>query len=283
MTTPKLFNRKATKIRFFALYTISILLVLVLFASFTQGRISDVGKTILPASSAITARTAVDELLHQQMEKLEDARARYAGKDTSRAATDAIQAEKASFFAVVDSIRKATASLSDAEEKQQIEALLTTFSRSAESGVVVLKNAAAAHDIATGKAGPTQEEMDELKEILAQKEQKIMDLERATRGAQGAQNVIQEKDKTIATLQNKITSLETALAQQPKQLQPRNDAGAAEWQAKYNKMKEANDQLRSINQKYESQANALKTSYKEVIDDNKRLASQIQALKAGKN
>lgn len=278
MTTPRLFNRRMAKIRFFVLYTISILLVLVLVASFTQDRTGNANKGLLTASSASGTRTAVDELLHQQMEKLEDIRARYA-KDTSRTATDAIQTEKASFFAIVDSVRKAAASLSDAE-KQEVEALLTTFSRSAESGIVVIKGIDS-----NGKAGPTQAEMDELKDILAQKEQKILDLQKAAPGGQGLQALVQEKDKTIASLQNKITTLETTLAQQPKTVQsaPRNDAGAAEWQAKYNKMKEANDQLRSINQKYESQANALKTSYKEVIDDNKRLASQIQALKAGKN
>lgn len=285
MTTPKLPDQKMAKIRFFVFYTISVLLVLILAASFTQGHTPNAEKTAA-ASSSTGVRIAIDELLHQQMEKLEDVRAAYAGKDTSRVALDAIQTEKASFFAVIDSIRKATASLPDATEKQQIETLLTTFGRSAESGVIVLKNAGTStRDSSAGVASPTREEMDELKEILAQKEQKIIDLEKSAQGTQGSQAVLQEKDKTITTLQNKVTSLETALAQQPKtmQSQSRTDGGASEWKDKYNKIKESNDQLRATNQKYESQANALKTSYKEVIEDNKRLASQIQALKGGKN
>lgn len=270
--------------RFFALYTLSILLVLVLFASFARSNVAGIPNSP-PASLASNVRTTIDETLHRQMEKLEEVRARYAGKDTTRAAMDAVQMEKASFFGVIDSIRKATASLASAGEKQQIEALLTSFSRSAETGVVVLQNTAAASQGAAGTAGPTKEEMDELKEILAQKEQKIMDLEKAAQGTQGTGAVLQEKDKTIASLLNKVTSLETTLAQRPRTVPsgPANDGGAAEWRDRYNKLKETNDQLRSTNQKYESQANALKTSYKEVIDDNKRLASQIQALKAGKN
>ena len=271
MTTPKPASRKAAKTRFFVLYTVSVLLVLVLFASFTQGSGNDNYKA---SSDASATRIAIDDLLHQRLERLETVRTQY-GKDSSSAATNAIQAEKASFFAAVDSVRKA-ASLSGADEKQEIESLLTTFSRSAESGVVVVKGNAA--------GGPTKEEMDELKDILAQKEQKIADLEKGSQGNQAGQALLQEKDKTIASLQSKVNALETQLAQQPKTATvARNDAGAAEWQNRYNKMKETADQLRSTTKTYETQANALKNSYKEVLEDNKRLASQIQALKAGKN
>lgn len=278
MTTPKLVNRKAIKIRFFVLYTLSVVLVLVLFASFTRGNDANNGKALISSSAAAT-RVAIDNLLHERLEKLEAVRTQYS-KDTSAAATDAIETEKASFLAAIDSVRKAT-SLADANEKGDIEALLTSFSRSAESGIVVLKDNSSDN---AGKGGATKEEMDELKEILAQKEQKIADLEKATQGTQGSQALLKEKDKTIASLQNKITSLQTQLTQQPKSVQSvsGNDAGAAEWRDKYNKIKAANDQLQSTNQRYETQANALKNSYKEVLEDNKRLASQVQALKAGK-
>lgn len=270
MTTVKQPNRKTAKVRFFVFYTISILLVLILFASFSKGRATG-NETATETGDRFGTRISVDELLHQRLERLDDVRAQYAGKDTKEAAA-AIQSEKAAFQLTIDSIRKASASLTDDAEKSKIENLVASFSHNAESNVTVLKNGV----VASGADTANSAALEELKDILVQKEQRITELEKAGQNAGGAAAALQDKDKTIAALQSRVTTLEATLAQQPKGSQTANRSDGGEWKDRYQKLKEVSD--RNV-----SEANAIKASYKEVLEDNKRLASQIQALKTGRN
>lgn len=271
MITAKQPSRKTVKLRFIVFYTISVLLVLVLFASFTRGTAGNESAVGNIDANKTGVRTAVDDLLHQRMKRLDSVRALYAGRDTKEAAA-AIQSEKKAFLATIDSIRNEDASLTDMSEKNEVENLLNTFSRNAESSVTVLKNGSGARGADTANAAA----LEELKSILVQKEQRISELETAAQNSGGAAAALQDKDKTIATLQSRVNTLETTLAQQPKGSQTASRTDGGEWKDRYQKLKETSD--RNV-----SEANAIKASYKEVLEDNKRLASQIQALKAGRN
>jgi chromosome segregation ATPase len=162
--------------------------------------------------------------------------------------------------------------LNDAAEKKQMNALLDAFSRIAAKHVHLVKTHAVGNQGDPGAAAKqASAELEELKEILVQKEQKIQELQSG--GDKAA--ALQEKDNIIATLQNRL--------QQASASQPRTDAGAAEWKDKYEKMRIANERLKETNDKYASQANELKSAYKEVVDDNRRLINQLQSARGGKN
>lgn len=260
METFKLPNRKAAKLKFFATYTLSVVLIFVLLSSFLKAGPADTPNTMVAGQTSAGTLVAADQLLHRQMEKIMNAGSIYVLNNASTEAAAALKQETTNLKLLADSLRTANAD-ADAKEKQDLEALLDVFSREAEKEASLVKTFATVNrgSKSSGAAASTSE-MNELKAILVQKEQKIQELE--TRGA----TALLEKDKTIADLEKKVKA----------QPAPGSTDDAAQWKDKYEKLKAANE-------KTVSESNSLKTAYKEVVDDNRRLINQLQAARAGKN
>lgn len=285
MNTAKLPNRGLTRIKFFATYILSVALILVLLSSFLKA--SSIRSEPAFVSSAVTpsktdANFAADERLHGQMQKLQNTCVQYALKAGSKEAADSLQQESTSFGQVTDSIRTTNASL-PADEKQKLQTLLDAFSREAEKQVSLAKSfSSVRHDTVTMAGGSSSAQMDELKSTLAQKEQKILELTNQNQTAlqnkdKATATALQEKDRTIAALQAKLNTQQTTMTK------PVTNTGGAEWKDKYEKLKLTYDKQKEINDKYVSQSNSLKTAYKEVVDDNRRLIAQLQQARGAKN
>lgn len=284
MNTAQLPNRGLTKLKFFATYTLSVALILVLLSSFLKAssvRSEPVLVSAMPAAKT-DARLLAEERLHGQMQRLQNACVQYALRNTSKEAADTLQQETASFGQVTDSIRTANASL-PADEKQKLQSLLEAFNGEAEKQVSLAKAfSAVRHDTVTTAAGPSSAQLNELKGILAQKEQRIQELTNQNQTAllnkdKATATSLQEKDRTIAALQAKLTAQQATVAK------PVTNAGGTEWKDKYEKLKLAYDKQKETNDKYMSQSNSLKTAYKEVVDDNRRLIAQLQQARGAKN
>lgn len=268
METPKLANRKTAKRKFYGVYTLSVLLFFIVLSSFLKHVPAEKGDRESATTIKADTRLSVDPLLHREMDRVLSACSAYATKSTSRDAAQNLQKESDRFSSLLDSIRIANASLA-ATEKQDLQALLDAFRQEAGKQVSVVKTATLLKSVpAVGGSSAATEEMNELKGILVQKEQRIQELESQS----GAS--LQEKDRTIASLQSRLNAL-------PPAGQEKTDG--AEWKVKYEKMKAAYDKLKTTSDQTINESSALKTAYKEVVEDNRRLLNQLQTSRSGKN
>lgn len=260
---PSITNRGLLKARFFAIYIVSVLLIVLLLSSF-----------LLPENSAsehdasslmISDRAAIIERLHRRMAPLQLAAVAISENGAAADAWQNLEKEKAMFMSVIDSIHKKTAVISNEKDKAGIEKLLQSFALDAErwhqlaKGYSSFKRSSSA--IASGKTGGA--ELEQLKAMLVQKDVRIGELEQQKQLAEN------EKNTALAALQNNTAST-------PNLVTPRKDQDAAEWKDKYNKLKAASE-------KSAAQLDAMKTSYREAIEDNRRLLSQLQSVRAEKN
>lgn len=236
---PSITNRTGAKVRFFAIYSLSVLLLFFFVSSF----LLPVKKGGAPIQQAGTKSASTIELLHLRMAPLQTATLSfYNGATPETKARVDVQA--AAFQALLDSLRTDAATVSDKIEQKKLEDVLQLFNQTVNKEQALLQAFAAAHATtnvaATSPA--TNDELEELKTILIQKEEKIAAL---------------EKQKT------------------PEQAPLKND-DSGEWKEKYNRLKLAAE-------KSATQLDAMKASYKEVVEDNRRLIGQLQAARAAKN
>lgn len=267
METPKLVNRKAAKRKFYGVYTLSVLLFFIVLSSFLKRGPAEKGDREATTTVKTDARLSVDPLLHRELDKVLSACSVYATKSASRDAAQNLQKENERFNSLLDSIRIANASLG-ATEKDSLQALLDAFRQEAGKQVSLVKTATLLKSGPAVSGSAATEEMNELKAILVQKEQRIQELESQSGTS------LQEKDRTIASLQSRLNAL-------PPAGQEKGDG--TEWKEKFEKMKAAYDKLKTTSDQTITESNALKTAYKEVVDDNRRLLNQLQTTRSGKN
>lgn len=260
MIVPLSSNRKTAKARFFAAYALSLLLILVLFSFFFKPASGSVGNLLASSDKDEEPHAAIYNQLHQRMDGLDQICARVAN-DKSPANLEQLQRESTAFFSKLDSLRNTVASLPNSGREKELTALLEAFSRAAEKQVSLAKGLPLEDDNLVGPA--------EQKSLLEQKEQRILALENENR------QLLQEKEKLAADLQN--------AASVPVQASQRTVAGGTEWKEKYDKLKAVADRLKQSNDQYLSQSAVLRKSYKDVVDDNRRLLAQLQAARAGRN
>ena len=261
MITPVYSNRKIAKIRFFAAYAVSVLLFVVLFSSFLAPDNDASEKKIAAAIQTTDRHAAICQLLHKRMEKLDHISAEVA-KNKSAVYMSLLQQEEAAFYTGVDSIRKTVASLSDENKEREYTTLLESFSRAAERQVGLVKGILLSGET-TGSSRANKDQ-------LLQKDQRIQELESENR------LLMSEKELAVSALQNRPA----APAPAP---QRANDAGASLWKERYESLKTTVDKLKENNERYSAQTEELKKSYRDVVEDNRRLLAQLQAARAGRN
>ena len=133
-------------------------------------------------------------------------------------------------------------------------------------------------------ADNTIPEVENLKKALAEKDQEIATLKNAVQQKGNVDTGVKqispsinadEKDKIIASLQNQLKEKDAALRSRAS-VPPVNatSSDGSEWKQKYSALKASYDKV-SANEK------TLKSAYKTVADDNKRLLSQLQTSKKG--
>ncbi len=254
---PSITNRRLAKVRFFAVYSISVLLILLLVSSFIKN--SGANEAGLAASEKKLA--GIDALLHRRWEPLQAATLAWAESGDGNKAK-AMDETKRLFQASVDSVRKSNADLADLQEKAAVLRLLNTFTESADREGKIAASVAARRSTGGNIANPAQKANDtgQWQNLLAQKEAEMAAMKEEN------EKVLAEKNRTIAALQANNAGQGTT----------KTDGATNEWKDRYNRLKSSADRTAS-------QLQALKTSYKEVVDDNRRLIAQLQNARAGKN
>lgn len=254
--------RSKEKLLFFGAYLLSVALIIIMLSSFWGGRpVVKEARSVKEGPSANETRTALDDLLHTRMENLLQGFRTAAGNSNKAAGITAMEREQRNFMTLIDSLEK-TETVSDAPKKENLEKLLQRFRVGAESNFQLVRaSMARPAETQPQTNNVASAELDQLRNQLAEKEATIADLEQQNQAA------LRERDRTAALLQK---------AQAAKPSQPRQDASAQEWKRKY-------DQLKAASDKETAQLNALKNSYKDVVEDNRRLIGQLQTLRAGKN
>lgn len=235
---PSITNRGLAKVRFFAIYILSVLLIVLLLSSFLMPKKTTGMVSVEPVPDK---KARLTEILHQRMEPLQQASIVYFENGMTTEGLKKAEAELSLFLQLVDSLRKNHSSEDSDEETAAVDELLNLFAQRAQQQITVLKlNQGAA--VRTATPASAGSDLQSLKAALAQRDKKIAELEaRALSGPEGVANP--------------------------------DDGG---WKEKYTKLKSANE-------KTAAQLDAVKDSYKEVVEDNRRLIAQLQAARAGKN
>ena len=236
---PSITNRTGAKVRFFAIYTLSILLLFFLVSSFFL----PIKKEGAMAKNTTDKRASTIELLHRRMTPLRNASLTFFTA-VSQEAKDEVDRQAAVFQTLIDSVRNDAAKAPDKSEEKELEEVLHLFTDAAGKEQKLVQSYQGKSDdgniAATVPA--TNDELEELKAILVQKEERIAALEQQKQPSQSA-----------------VTG-----------------SGNPEWKEKYTKLKLAAD-------KSSAQLEAMRSSYKEVVEDNRRLITQLQAARAAKN
>ncbi len=269
---------KRAKIKFFAVYAASVLLIVIILASLWKGRSSMNEASATPTSVSDGDKfVAADALLHTGMEQLDN---RYTtlltgNRQMLEENLKSIQEAEVSFKTTLDSMEKGTGSLRDEQQKREMDRVVVSFKKAFQSKAAIMKSYVEllkdpSHpSTLVLQNNPNDPALQELKGILVEKEQKISALELQR------QNELSEKDKTIAALQSQLKQFQDGKA--VVSAVPQNSSGdQTEWKQKYAKIKAGYDNLVSQN-------NALNNANKTITDDNRRLLTQLQSIRATKN
>ena len=271
-------EQKKAKLKFFAAYLLSILLVLVIFASLWRDS----------AATAITSNVPVAKPSHQkfvqaynalqsQFQELDNLSVSLVNsKEKSGLKVQAVQAAQASVKNSLDSLSKEAASVSDDGERQELNNLVNGFRKTADNSAAVVNSYIAivndtsrvvvrTNTVVQNVPVKDDAALQELKGMLVEKEQRITSLD------QQRQNEMAAKDKTINSLQGQLKQAQTVrptVVNVPQTV----TGGDPELKQKLAKLKSTNDNLSSQNA-------TLSSAYKALVEDNRRLLSQIQSMR----
>lgn len=256
---------KKARMRFVVLYLVSLVLVFVVLTAFFK-KDGDPPIVYQPQNESEKSYLLLDTMLQSKMQQLDLAYAAYLKTDRqveSKEATDVFN-EKKSLQQSLDSIESQAGALKDGPLKNAMSTVAAKFKRSFQLRDSVFFSLVPLHQTKTyttteplTTTGTPNTEFEELKAMLVQKEQRIQELERSNPAD------VQEKDKMIASLQNQLKQKEAT---------QNTGSGDSEWKQKYLSMKQAYD-------KSSANESSLKSAYKTVVDDNKRLLTQLQSLR----
>ena len=291
MTTVTRKEQKKARLRFIALYAISLLFIFIVVSAFWQnkeGAQADPIDKEVAESNLFFMQT--DTLLHARMEQLDKAFSSFLLSRTKNNNVDAgrfLQA-KNSFTTVLDSIEKQAMYLSNGPKKNAMTNLAAKFrmafierNKILDAVALLPKQKRDSNLVANNNTGRSQAELEELKKILLDKENKIAELERRTQVMQpgndkGLTDLLNQKQKELAGKDKVITFLESQLKQVHAKKGPAiltsSNSSDGEWKKKYASLKESYDKITASEK-------SLKSAYKTVADDNRRLLNQLQAAR----
>lgn len=260
-------NPKKARMQFVVLYLISLVLLFVVLTAFLKKEGTDNSSVVYqPQTESEKSFLLLDTMLQSKMQQLDLAYAAYLKTDRRVDNKEAAEVfnQKKSLQQTLDSIESQATALKDGPLKNAMALVATKFKTSFQLrdsvffSLLLLQQTTTyttTQPVTTNETPNT--ELDELKAILVQKEQRIQELEKTNPAD------VQEKDKLIASLQNQLKQKEAI---------QNTGSGDSEWKQKYLSMKQAYD-------KSAASESSLKNAYKTVVDDNKRLLTQLQSLR----
>ena len=275
--------------QFIGLYIISLVLIVAVVIAFWQGRIPPTPpeKTEKGSDNADYLMQA-ETLLHNRLEAVDAACVAYLNgeKRGMPSVEEKIKVASHELKVTLDSMDRIVQNLQDASKKEMLTVVVNRSKKTLENKNTTI---ACIFQLIDSLSKPKVEEeeittqpklmanntkaLDELKQILADKENVIADLKgQQQKGLQEKEKALLEKDKQIAYYQNQLKQKQTSPQTINTPVQNTSGITETEWQQKYAAMKSSYD-------KALARENNLKAAYKTVVDDNRRLLSQIQTLK----
>src|SRR5688572_4637042 len=291
MTTVTPEEQKKARLRFLGLYGVSLVLIFIIVSAFWQNKNGTKVRSIdeeVAESNLYFFQT--DTLLHARMEQMDKAFSDYLSQRTKNSNADASHfvAAKNSFVTVLDSIEQQAGYLSNGPKKNAMTNLSAKFrvafnerNKIVDAVAVLPRHKGDSSQSASTNTAQANAELEELKKILLDKENKIAELEKRTAVMQpgnenGMSDLLNQKQKELAAKDKVIAFLESQLKQAHSQKQvvmtSNNSSSDSEWKQKYASLKESYD-------KVSAEEKSLKSAYKTVADDNRRLLNQLQTMR----
>ena len=238
---------KRTKLRFFGLYLLGLVLIFVVVSSFWKKK-----QQYSQQSGSVSEKEILfmqlDTTLHTRLEQVDALYADFIkNRQDSTSKNEArFLAAKNSFLQTLDSIDFQAANASDEQARETMKLVSGKFRNTFGKR----------YDLVTDLA-VMQQPSATTAPASASSSQDVAQL----------RQLLEQKNKEIAALQQ-------AASQNPSQPVVTTNTGNGEWKQKYNSLKSAYDKV-AENEK------ALKNAYKTVADDNRRLMGQLQLLRKG--
>lgn len=304
-------ERRKAKLRFIALYAVSLLLLLTLASAFWQRLATKNTQAVAPQTGDKEAWfLTIDTAFHAKMNAMNDLAATYvkARKDGAQPDMGGWLLLRQSLNKTLDSLDQQAGYLTDGPKKAMMTSIAANFRKAVfnheavVNGIVTFPKGGATAGVPASTAA-----VDSLKRLLQERDglvaalQKQAQLAAANSGAtaNSLQVAISERDKNIAGLQNQISTLQTQIRQKDAALQAAsnnkpvaNNAGLASLQNQVttlqNQLKQKDAALQAAlaskpavvsggaewQQKYQS----LKTSFDKVAASEKSLRGAYQTL-----
>ncbi|HEX8316630.1 MAG TPA: hypothetical protein VF609_16625 [Flavisolibacter sp.] len=242
MTANILTQQKKAKLKFFAVYIVSVVLILIIFAAFRttdQPTVAAVESVSTPSAGQSGQLAEADALLHSRMNDLDKLRLAAVQNPANAARSDmAIQTAEADFTVLLDSLEKQKAELSNVDQ-QRLSLLLENFKNELQAKSQMHSNY-----------------------IQLVKKQSVPPVTTNNEEVERLRSALEDKEKTISSLQQQLASKPVSA--------PRTTNDDAETKKKLASLKAAYDRLQIQNATMEK-------SYKIVVEDNRRLVTQLQS------
>jgi len=257
---------KSTGLHFMLLYAVSLALIFIVVSAFFKRDDMVSTSAYHPDEGYEKNIVQIDTFLQSKLQLIDKSYIAYLNSNRqpdNKEAGDVLSAKNGLFISV-DSIEKTAAGLREGPARQSILQTVNRFKTAYQtrdslfySLVLLPKGTIPNYNVST--QGNSNTELETLKGILVEKEQRIAELEKSK------PTDLQEKDKLIASLQNQLKRKEATQT---------TGSDDGEWKQKYSSLKQAYD-------KTSASERSLKSAYQTVVDDNKRLLNQLQTLRKG--
>lgn len=264
-------SKTRAKRSFVILYLASLVLIFVVVSAFWKTPSAAPAQTTVEKNDDASHFMQIDTMLHAKMEAMDTSIARYFKTRSSEELTK-VQRQVYFLQSAIDSIDKQALILLEGSRRQHMQMAVANFKKLMGERNRVLyggETLPVQTVSATGTANTNSSgaETEKLKQLLAQKEERVQALEQLN-NANG-----QDKDKLILSLQSQLKQKDAALQQRANVSQ---QAGTDnEWRQKYASLKTLFDNTAASEK-------ALKAAYKTVAEDNRRLLNQLQTLRTEK-
>ena len=267
MNTPK--EQKKIKLRFLALYGISLVLIFIVVSAFWQRK--SLATPDVQAAETETYFIQFDTLLHARLDELDNMYTQFLKNPANNTAeVNAFLSTKNSMTTTLDSIAQQAAILASGSKKVAMEMVVNRYRNSLEIrdrlstqlGYMPKNRPLPKLPENNTDSSASNTDTERLRNMVAGRDQEITRLE------QKAQADLKEKNDLIASLQNQLKQ------RSPGVISNNPSASDSEWRQKYSSLKASYDKVAESEK-------ALKSAYKIVAEDNRRLLGQLQSMKKG--
>ena len=243
MTVENLSGQRKAKIKFFAVYALSVLFIIAITASLWRNNAAsaEMVNPIETEERGDSQVQEVDHLLHGKLKELDNLYKTLTNNSSkANEYLPLIQASENSFSITLDSVTAETRNITSEQERQGWNTLLANFKNELQSRSSLYNSYLQLLSTKPSTLAVTNsEEVQQLKASLEDKERSIASLQAELR--EKPSPVIQNNSGALNDLQDKLAKSKTA------------------------------------NEKLQNQINAMKQSYQTVVEDNRRLLTQLQS------